>query len=411
VGAGGEPFDWQRISTNVTLTPTTRFAYQLDVSGGSEIWIQDAEGDGTPVGAPWTATIVRSGGWINRQPALSHDAQRLAFNAFSPSNTSARGIYLLDLSCPEPGCMAQQILGSGAFSSEFSPDDTKLLYFNTSDRGIYIYDFNNPPTLAYRNSQTDTASETWSNSGNNITFTQAGSMFSIPANCNNSCLPTPVTPLASSPRGYWQSANVTYLNTNTREVSEILYDGSRTGRTIIGGNGIQIPVWSPNGLWISYNEIVGSFIELRRVNSDCPMSGCNIKTLQTFPNGYPFDWQRIGTAALPDLVLTDIKLNEPPLLRIGDIANVTAEFCNLGGGTVDTFWEIDDLHQGIGYGNIVPIPLSSGQCAQRSSEFPLTTPASSYKFEAIVDPFDQVTESNENNNSMENIKDGNTFTV
>jgi len=142
------------------ITPTTRFAYRD--TRDDRIYIIDALDDGTPVRAAYPVTTTRQPGWIADNPALSHKSRQLAFEVIS-SNSSARGIYLLDLSCPEPACLATQLLSNGAANPEFSPDDTKLLYHNRTDYSIWVYDFStSTSTLALARPELR-GTQTWSN--------------------------------------------------------------------------------------------------------------------------------------------------------------------------------------------------------------------------------------------------------
>ena len=265
------------------ITPTTRFAYRD--TRDDRIYIIDALDDGTPVRAAYPVTTTRQPGWIADNPALSHKSRQLAFEVIS-SNSSARGIYLLDLSCPEPACLATQLLSNGAANPEFSPDDTKLLYHNRTDYSIWVYDFStSTSTLALARPELR-GTQTWSNSGANITFAKdfaASMLYSIPANCNNACTPKALVQ-GGVPRGYWRGTNVAYQQ--SFDVKVVRFDGS-SSRTVIGGFD---PVWSPNGAWIAYQAGW-----IYRVNSDCSSGiGCNVTLVAPIGNGVKMDWQRLA---------------------------------------------------------------------------------------------------------------------
>jgi len=264
--------------------PKTRIVYEN--ASENALWILDATDDGTPIAAHSKVTIKRSPSWFVRNPALSHDGGQLTFEVTSV-NPADNGIYLMDLSCPEAqaGCPpAQKLLPEEARMPEFSPDDTELLYRNVSSPSVWIYDLSTATsTLAYASA--GVVKPTWSNLGNNITFAISSNLYTIPANCNNSCTPKQIAS-DSSPRGYWQGTDVAYGG-----ISVVPYDGG-VPRTVISG---MLPVWSPDGKWIAYFVFSGPTVLMKRVNSDCTGGvGCDVATILDVGSGSPFDWQRLA---------------------------------------------------------------------------------------------------------------------
>jgi hypothetical protein len=205
----------------------------------------------------------------------------------------------MDLSCPEAqgGCpLSQQILPGDAFAPEFSPDDTKILYFNNTDQGIWTYDIASGTSSLALGGQTPRirfGDVTWTNQGNNINFVKEFSdIFTIPATCGGTCSPTDISVSGIAVRGSQGLLTDIAFNSGTN-LSVTPYDGG-TPRTVIGNT--AGPVWSPDGNWIAYYNASAPSVQIYRVNTACINGiGCDVKQLiNVGVGGEPFDWQRIS---------------------------------------------------------------------------------------------------------------------
>ena len=304
-----------------TPSPTAVLVY-VNATDKS-VYAQDTTDNGTFVGFPRRIVI----GSLYRQignMSLSHDAKRLLFAELL--DIAYNGVFLIDISCPEPTCSAQRILDSIANLPEWSPDDTKILYYNRSYSlpysNIVVYNFATGGKTRVRHfnywEPILNGGLTWSNSGINITFANSSylkrAVTTMPGSCivGNYCMMKnayfasfssdyPYNYYTLSAKGYSKGTSVAF--SDNKSVNVVPYDGSAPKRVVISGN---YPVWSPNGEWLIYStgEAYSASVDLNIVNSNCNNGvGCSVRTLASGIAGGmgKYDWQSMsGVLSAPE---------------------------------------------------------------------------------------------------------------
>ncbi len=284
------------VSPTGIIVYTSRYYNYTTNSFDNSVYAMDVTNNGTRVGEA-RRILIGSNTKRFSNLSLSHDGKRLLFIVNNYSQD--KGIYLINLNCPEPTCTPQQILPAGSIYPQWSKDDSQILYLNTTEYQkimIYtvstganklIYGINHPMTDKY-------SSLTWSNNGNNITFANR-TIYTISKECNGNPWTCPLLQVYSSSgplkvRGFDGGANLTFSLLYTSGSYEIPYNGGRAARLI--HSGAWYPILSPNGqsvLTACCNTIYPPD-SVKSINSDCTGT-CNIRDIANSVYPGVYDWK------------------------------------------------------------------------------------------------------------------------
>jgi TolB protein len=355
-----------------------------------DIWIMNTDGS--------NQKQITSDSYWDWNPDLSPDGKKIAFIS---DRVSPWDIWIMNVD----GSNKTQLTTDPAkdYYPDWSPDGNKIVFASkrTGNWDIWIIDANGSNEVQLTSDAGTDWDPAWSPDGNKIVFTSSrggsSDIWVMDIDGSNK------TQLTTDPNFEWDAAwspdgNKIAFGTskaNDEDIWVMDSDGSNQTQLTTGPNSDWMPVWSPNGKMIAFARDDDIWV--------MDMNGNNQVQLTSDSGGNRFpDWGQVVT--IPDLIVGKISTDIPSPICNGSFVLINATIYNVGEGNasnVDVKFYDNEIKPENQIGNNQTILFIERFSGIGFAEVQwIATSIGIHNIFVVVDPNDNITESNETNNVL-----------